>query len=299
MTCDAVAPSPIPGLGPGLRQPAPALGPRGRVGADHHPPAQPPQVPRDAAGRRCGSCWRRSARTSGGSGSSSGCCWPSGRCSSSWSSRRWPSRSWRASATVIAGRRTHRVLVLDGSLSMGYTTGDETRFDQAKALAAQLVKDARRGDAISLVADGRPAPGRHRRPVAQPRRGPQGDRASSSLPHGGTDLAASFEAIDRVLDVSTIPQKEVVFLTDLQAASWRRPAARATTALEARCWPSSRRRQAAVGRHRPGPVRRREPRGDRPAARRAGRHRRSTASSVRARGPQLRAVAGRRRAASG
>ena len=28
-----------------------------------------------------------------------------------------------------------------------------------------------------------------------------------------------------MLEVSTIPQKEVVFLTDLQAASWRRPAA--------------------------------------------------------------------------
>ncbi len=39
---------------------------------------------------------------------------------------------------------------------------------------------------------------------------------------GGTDLAATFEAVDRVLEVSSIPQKEVVFLTDLQAASWRR-----------------------------------------------------------------------------
>src|SRR5271157_3899097 len=28
---------------------------------------------------------------------------------------------------VIAGQRTHRVLVLDGSLSMGYTTGDKSR----------------------------------------------------------------------------------------------------------------------------------------------------------------------------
>src|SRR4051794_24052592 len=53
---------------------------------------------------------------------------------------------------VLAGRRTHRVLVLDGSLSMANTaTGDITRFEQAKTLAAQLVKDARRGDAISVV----------------------------------------------------------------------------------------------------------------------------------------------------
>ncbi len=44
-----------------------------------------------------------------------------------------------------------------------------------------------------------------------------------ALPHGGTDLIASFNAVNRVLEASTIPQKEVVFLTDLQAASWRRP----------------------------------------------------------------------------
>jgi hypothetical protein len=62
-----------------------------------------------------------------------------------------------------------------------------------------------------------------------------------TLPHGGTDLTASFRAIDRVLAVSTIPQKEVVFLTDLQAASWRKPGAsgddglkRAVAALEGR-----------------------------------------------------------------
>ncbi len=58
--------------------------------------------------------------------------------------------------TVIAGRRTHRVLVLDGSLSMGYTTGGTSRFDQAKALAVQLVKDSRRGDAISVILMGEP-----------------------------------------------------------------------------------------------------------------------------------------------
>ena len=123
---------------------------------------------------------------------------------------------------VIAGQRTHRVLVLDGSLSMAYAPADVTRFEQAKTLAAQLVKDARRGDAISVVL------------MADPPRVVIGDPSPNhaevlkeieeiTLPHGGTDLAASFDAIDRVLAASTIAQKEVVFLTDLQAASWRRP----------------------------------------------------------------------------
>jgi hypothetical protein len=57
---------------------------------------------------------------------------------------------------------------------------------------------------------------------------------------GDTDLAATFEAVDRVLEVSSIAQKEVIFLTDLQAASWRPPAeatdalGRAVARLEAR-----------------------------------------------------------------
>src|SRR5262249_61927862 len=61
-----------------------------------------------------------------------------------------------AFGAVIVGRRTHRVLVLDASLSMGYQSGDSSRFDQAKALAARLVKDSRQGDAISVVLMGDP-----------------------------------------------------------------------------------------------------------------------------------------------
>jgi von Willebrand factor type A domain/Aerotolerance regulator N-terminal len=131
---------------------------------------------------------------------------------------------------VIAGSRTHRVLVLDASLSMGYTSGEASRFEQAKALAAQLVKDSRRGDAVSIIM------------MADPPRVTIGDPSPNlsevrkeidelSQTHGGTDLAATFEAIERVLEASPIQQKEVVFLTDLQAASWR-PSARAQEAIK-------------------------------------------------------------------
>lgn len=122
---------------------------------------------------------------------------------------------------ILAGRRTHHVLVLDGSLSMGYTSGDSTRFAQAKALATQLVKDMRRGDAVSVVVMGDPP----RIVIGDP--SPNHAEVLKEieplvLPHGGTDLTASFAAIDRVLETSPLPQKEVVFLTDLQSASWRK-----------------------------------------------------------------------------
>jgi hypothetical protein len=135
-----------------------------------------------------------------------------------------------AMGVVIVGRRVHRVLVLDASLSMGYTVAGTSRFDQAKALAAELVKGSRSGDAISVVLMGRPprvvigAPSPNLKEV-------QKEIADLAITHGGTDLTATFEAIDRVLDASTISQKEVLFLTDLQAASWR-PSAGAVDGLK-------------------------------------------------------------------
>ena len=121
----------------------------------------------------------------------------SGRWSSCWSSRRWPSRSWRAFGDVIAGQRTHRVLVLDGSLSMGYTIGrnEPVRPGQGRGRPARqgLAPGRRR----QRDHDGRAAPSGHRRPLAQPDRGPEGDRRARPCPHGGTDLAATFEAVDR------------------------------------------------------------------------------------------------------
>jgi hypothetical protein len=123
---------------------------------------------------------------------------------------------------VIAGRRVHRVLVIDGSMSMGYTSGGTSRFDQAKVEAAQLVKESRRGDAISVILMGQPP----RVVIGDPSpnlKEVEKEIGELAITHGGVDLAATFEAVDRVLDVSTINQKEVIFLTDLQATSWRPP----------------------------------------------------------------------------
>jgi len=120
---------------------------------------------------------------------------------------------------VITGRRTHRVIVLDGSLSMGYSSAGTTRFDQAKLLAAQLVKDSRQGDTISVILMGQPP----RVVIGDPLPNlaeVQKEISDLSMTHGATDLPATFEAIDRVLDVSTIAQKEILILTDLQQASW-------------------------------------------------------------------------------
>ena len=133
-----------------------------------------------------------------------------------------------AFGAVITGRRTHRVLVIDNSLSMGYTSAESSRFDQAKSLAGQLVKDSRSGDALSVILMGTPLKvviGEPSYNLGEVRK----EIEELSLSHGGTDLAATFEAVNRVLAASTIAQKEVVFITDLQAASWRPRAESAET----------------------------------------------------------------------
>jgi von Willebrand factor type A domain/Aerotolerance regulator N-terminal len=150
-------------------------------------------------------------------------------------------------AIALPGQRTHRVLVLDGSLSMAYSPADKTRFEQAKALAAQLVRDSRRGDVLSLIlmADpprvvvGETSPSANRDEVLK-------EIEAITLPHGGTDLVASLGKVDDVLGVSSIPRKEVIFVTDLQAASWRAGPAGAEALKKAISKLEARRAQSVV-----------------------------------------------------
>jgi hypothetical protein len=140
---------------------------------------------------------------------------------------------------IIAGQRTHKVIVIDGSLSMGYRSAESSRFDQAKEVAIQIVKDARGGDSVSVIMMGNPPRGVISNPTNNL---VEVEKVIGELSQSDSDvdLVATFELVDRVLDVSSIPQKELIVLTDLQAASWKPPAegagalAQAVTRIEAR-----------------------------------------------------------------
>jgi hypothetical protein len=134
-----------------------------------------------------------------------------------------------AFGAFIPGRRTHRVIVLDGSLSMGYKSGESSRFDQAKEVAVRLVKDAHQGDNISMILMESPP-----QVVMKPSQNLVEVRKEIEelvQSDGGTDLAATFEKVNELLELWPDDQKEVVFLTDLQATSWR-PRAEAVEALK-------------------------------------------------------------------
>ena len=115
----------------------------------------------------------------------------------------------------------HRIIVIDATLSMGYTHNGRTRFERAKDLARQIVSGAKQGDAINLV------------------------RISDSIPHviirrPAYQASAVAEEIDQMtlfderVDASLVlreaqdllslapelTRKEIYLITDLQTATW-------------------------------------------------------------------------------
>src|SRR5437762_7593255 len=93
---------------------------------------------------------------------------------------------------------THVVLVLDGSYSMDYRSGDSSRFQIAKKLARQLVADDAQGAGYSLVMMGRPPqviisdPAFDRDDVLQ-------EIDDLELRHSGADLPATLAEIENIL----------------------------------------------------------------------------------------------------
>jgi hypothetical protein len=121
---------------------------------------------------------------------------------------------------LLAGRRTHRVIVLDGSMSMSYAVADRSRFARAAEYADAYVQGARNGDAISVLILGDPP--RVVIGAPSPNHAEVREEIEQLRPsHGKGDLDATLAKIREILDSSDLPQKEVLFLTDLQASTWQ------------------------------------------------------------------------------
>lgn len=126
----------------------------------------------------------------------------------------------RAGVHFIAGNKTHKVLVLDGSFSMGYKATNRTRFERAKEVAQQIIRESKKGDMLSVVLMAEPP----RVIVGEP--SPNRDAVSIEIenlemPHGGADLPATLARVATVLEGSGPgPEKEVYFISDLGKSSW-------------------------------------------------------------------------------
>lgn len=117
---------------------------------------------------------------------------------------------------------THRVLVLDASLSMSLEENGRSRFEQARDMARQLLNSSRQGDVWNLVRiGGHSPPAIIRRPTPQP------DAVLRELDQlvcleETANVAAALKEVDQILRSSgSPPRKEVYLLTDLQAENWQ------------------------------------------------------------------------------
>src|SRR5262245_42945061 len=100
-------------------------------------------------------------------------------------------------APIVSGR-THKVLILDGTLSMTVRGADGTHFDRARRLAAELVRSSARGDGFSVILVGTP--------IEAVIPGPAEDAAKVEheinglrCSHGASDLAVALNLAEELI----------------------------------------------------------------------------------------------------
>jgi hypothetical protein len=122
------------------------------------------------------------------------------------------------------GGDTHHVLVIDTSYSMDYQHTDSTRFDIAKRLASEFVRECMQGDGFTLIKLADPPQVVVRDPVFD-RESMVTEIAQLNRTDGGADLPATLVGIERVLDQASahtarLQRHQISFFTDLGRNTW-------------------------------------------------------------------------------
>ena len=126
---------------------------------------------------------------------------------------------------------THRVLVFDASLSMGYADEDgTTRLAAARRIARALVSGAAAGDVFSVVAMGAEPTTLLGPPAVA---GPAVERAIERVEptHAAADLGKAIAHVTALLEQNAAPasvgrEREALFFTDLDERGWSAVATR-------------------------------------------------------------------------
>jgi Aerotolerance regulator N-terminal len=118
------------------------------------------------------------------------------------------------------GGRSSQVVLIDDSVSMGYTAGEASAFQRALQSAAGLLTAIRPQDHCTVVATSAP-----RVPVIHDVEGSRRDEiaaAVASVPLTATHAVwpAVLEGIDVVLESCTYPTKQLTIFTDLRKSGW-------------------------------------------------------------------------------
>ncbi len=119
---------------------------------------------------------------------------------------------------------THVVLVLDASYSMDYRQGDATRFDLAKGLASELVRQGEQGDGFTLIRLAAPPSVVVSDPVFD-REDMVAEITQLQRTDGGANLEATLAEVERVLDHAIereprLQRRRVCIFTDMGRTTW-------------------------------------------------------------------------------
>ena len=127
----------------------------------------------------------------------------------------------RAPVVSATSRRTHRILVLDGSFSMAAKAAGRSCFERAQAAAIRVLEESPAGDGFNVLLMAQ-SPRRVVPRASDDARAVEREIEALRLPHGNADVLASLNAIDDMLRHSAdrFDSKEVYFFTDLGRSTW-------------------------------------------------------------------------------
>ncbi len=137
-------------------------------------------------------------------------------------------------AALLPGRsRTSHLIVIDDSLSMGYTTAGRSAFQVAQNAAADLLKAAGTQDSVTILVTSAPD-----RPLV--RDGSLQDAAkfsdliaALSLTDTASNWAVTLDSVNAALATAVYSDKEVVVITDMRRSGWSKDVTRAAGELAA------------------------------------------------------------------
>ena len=118
------------------------------------------------------------------------------------------------------GGRSSQVILVDDSLSMGYTPGGAPAFHRARETAASLLGAVRPQDRCTIVAASAP-----KTPVLHEVEGSRkNDLSAAALSMQPTATHSSWpavlESVDEILKSCTYPTRQLTIVTDLRRAGW-------------------------------------------------------------------------------
>ena len=122
----------------------------------------------------------------------------------------------------LTGRsRSSQILLIDDSLSMGYTVSGSSAFDSARDLATSIVRQLGPGDRLTLVMASQPGtPLLREAELVDPK-----EALGLVEPLRPTDSFVAWDsvaaALDALLETSTYPIREVTLITDLRQSGWQ------------------------------------------------------------------------------